>query len=207
MSTPIFLPIINNGMGLVRANYAALLMDAMNGRRIHWTSIGYPYPDGAMNMATAEFLKSPCERMLIIDGDMVFKRRDVDLLLSHEIPICGAVYTKKALGMHLCLSTVEERPFADDAWKEGVAPLVEVEWVGRGFLSIHRSVFEAMWDAPEYQAEGKTQKAYWKLMPGGHSEDRFLCEKWRSLGGKVFVDQRITLGHEGTACFPIPGTY
>lgn len=54
--------------------------------------------------------------------------------------------------------------------------------------------------------DGKPIVEFWKTMPGGHSEDFDFCDRWRALGGKILVDQRITAQHEGSVVYPISGT-
>ncbi len=202
----IFLPLIDNGMGLCRMDYTGSLLNAMSGRDFEWTRVGYPYPEGARNIATHEFLESKCDRMLMIDGDMVFTREHVNMILSHDVPIVGGVYCKKKLGLHLVLDS--DSVFSKTPMAANVNPLVEVNWTGTGFMMIHRSVFEKMKpNAPECEMEGMRMNAFWRNELGGHGEDVNFCNAWRALGGKVFVDQRCTLQHEGHAVYPIPGTF
>jgi len=201
-----FLPIIDNGGGMIRADYAACLLHAMSNRNIEWSRIGYPYPDGSRNIATHEFLESKCDKMFFIDTDIIFDRKHVDMILSHDEPIVAGLYPKKKRGLELVVST--EKRFAQDPNKEGVDPLVRVDWVGTGFMCIRRDVFEAMeHESPEFELEGQKMREYWRCLPGGHSEDREFCEHFRALGGAVYVDQRVTLKHEGIAIYPIAGTF
>lgn len=204
----VFLPVVDNGMRLVHSAFAVCLLQAFHRRPVAIETLSYPYPLGAMDIISNHFLKTDCERMLIIDGDMVFTRADVDNILSHNVDMVGAIYAKKLVGLQLVMSCETDNPWKPDPSADGVDPLIEVEWVGRGFLNIHRRVFETIAkDAPEYELAGEKLVSLWGSMPGGHSEDRFLCERWRGMGGKVYVDQRVTLGHEGQVIFPIKGTY
>lgn len=186
------------------------LSDALKDREIVMQGLGYPYPDGAMNIATSDFLSTQCDRMLVIDTDIIFKPSDVKMLLSHDVPFVAGVYPKKKPGLELvCEPLNGENPFAKNPFAEGVEPLIEVKRVARGFMSVHRSVFEKLnrLTLSYVDPAGKTQKLFWKCLSGGHSEDYRFCDQMRSVGIKVLVDQRVCVQHEGSIIFPIKGTY
>jgi len=173
--------------------------------------ISYPYPDGAMNIATAKFLKSDCEEMLLIDTDIIFSPKHVAWLLEHDEPLVFGAYPKKLPGLTFPMEWLGEKsPFSNDWQAEGESPLVEVKRTARGFMRAHRSVFERMADSVplvENFVSGDGMREFWKNQPGGHSEDFNFCDRWRALGGRILVDQRITTQHEGTAVYPLPGTF
>jgi len=195
MEGKIYLPIVDNGMQLVRSSYTLCLLNAMHRRPIAVEKISYPYPLGAMDIITNHFLKTDCERMLIIDGDMIFGRHDVDMILEHDADIVGAVYAKKVVGCELVMSALS------DEWDNGENPLMEVEWVGRGFINIHRRVFEAMHPCETYQLGGETLNAYWESMPGGHSEDRGLESLDSGNAGLLMDDVRFV--HATELAYPL----
>lgn len=209
----LFFPVIDNGGGNSRTAWGMSmfvlgLSGVLAGRKVVVKSISYPYPDGAMNIATSHFLDSGCDRMIIIDTDEVFEPWCVSLLLSHDLPFVSGLYPKKCPGLEWPCVPLDEDPlpFADD----GRPYPREVARCARGFLNLHRDVFIQMQDAvPDYFCD-QTQsqrKLFWRGLPGGHSEDFEFCDRWRILGGKVLVDPRITVLHEGSVSYPIPGTY
>lgn len=145
--------------------------------------------------------------MIIIDTDVVFRPEHLTWLLEHDEPMVFGLYPKKELGLKFPLEWLtDENPFSTAL----VPHLVEVKRVARGFSRIHRSVFEKL--APhvaEYfdEQSQSTHREFWKYLPGGHSEDFAFCDLWRFAGGKILVDQRITAQHEGSAVYPILGTF
>jgi hypothetical protein len=159
-----------------------------------------------MNVATADFMDSDCEEMLVIDTDVVFKREQLDMLLSHDVPLVFGLYPKKMTGLIFPVMALDEgNPFG-----KSEEPLVEVECCARGFMKVRKEVFEALKPiTPTYEDSdtGKTEFEYWQNLPGGHSEDFNFCRNYRKVGGKVLVDQRITTQHAGMAIYPIQGTY
>lgn len=179
--------------------FALGLSEVFKNHEVTAESISYPYPDGALNIATKLFMESGVDRMLVIDTDVIFEPRDVALLLSHDVPFVAGLYPKKVRGLEFPMMPLNENDtpadiFADDPHFPGVEPLVEVAAIARGFCAIKREVFEKV---------GST----WKNMPDGSSEDFELCKRMRAAGIKVLVDQRVLLKHEGSAVYPIPGTF
>lgn len=211
----IVLPIIDNGMGLSRTSWAMCLaaccLGPLREYDVTLQSISYPYCSGALNIATNDFLLTDAEEMVIIDTDISFKPEQLGWLLEHDEPMVFGLYPKKEVGLKFPMEWLtSENPFAPNPFAKGVAPLVEVKRMARGFARIHRKVFETLAPfASEYvdAQSGHTHREFWKYLPGGHSEDFAFCDFWRSIGGKILVDQRITAQHEGSVVYPIKGTF
>lgn len=208
----LFIPFMDNGSKSVTAlNHFSMVHAALTTLKDRDCLIGsfsHPCPAATGNYATHQFLESDCDRMVIVDLDIMFSPKQLELLISHDVPIVAGVYPKKQLGLTLNLQVLNKNDFAETVDDQMENPLVEVEWVARGFMTIHRSVFEAMeHESPIVEMEGMILREYWRTLPGGHSEDKEFCHHWRKLGGKVLVDQRLCVQHEGSALYPIPGTY
>jgi hypothetical protein len=201
-----FYPLIDNGTGIIKAQYCYDALVALGGRGAVLGRVSQPYPTRSLNMATATFLSTDCEEMVVIDMDIHFTREDVDKLLSHDVPLVYGLYPKKALPLQWCVATLtDESPFGGDE------PLVEVKRAGRGFMRVHRSVFEKMKPlVPEYHNHGRPEWQFWHEGCDNdgewRSEDWWFCDNWRKLGGKVLVDQTICLQHIGDYSYgaPIP---
>lgn len=225
MNKTLFLPIIDNGMGLSRTSWAVSMMalcksNALKEYSLDLPSISYPYPDGAANIATALFLDSSADQMLIIDTDVVFTPPMVECLLSHDVPFVAGIYPKKEPGLNFPMQWMSDKnPFQQDLLLLDASPLVEVKATARGFMLLKREVFLKLLEAnslpsqkvniPIYRCSYLNQDChqFWQNCPGGHSEDFDFCAKWRAVGGKVMIDQRCVAQHEGSALYPIPGTY
>lgn len=202
----LFLPIIDNGMQLVQSDYAYSLAMAVSAlcqkHEVTVARVSFPYPDGAMNLATAMFLESGCDRMLVIDGDLSFQPWHVELLLSHNLPIVAGLYPKKIAGV----IEFPMMPLPNTEPLKDAADLVPVAFIARGFMAFKRDVFDVLIankKAHVVEMEGRNIWAFWQTQLGGHSEDLTFCETWRSIGGSVYVDKRITVNHHGSAKFPL----
>lgn len=212
MKKKVLFAVIDNGMGLSRTTWAVSFASALaqlpaEVEKFAILHLSYPYPNGSMNMATALFMASEFDWLVTIDTDLVFEPQHLAFLLSHEVPFVAGLYPKKIPG------TIEfpagyidgVNPFTDQD-KLAINPLVELTWVARGFTLIHREVFSVvgehrpMWTHPQ---TNQMHPEWWTLLPGGHSEDLEFCEFYRSHGGRILVDSRCTVKHEGTAVYPI----
>lgn len=209
----LFLPIIDNGMGLSRTSWSMSLayacLTVLRGYDVTLRSISYPYPDGAANIAANDFLASWCDEMLLIDTDIIFSPQQVEWILSHDEEMVFGIYPKKRVGLtfpHEWMT--DENPFVVNPLAEGVAPLVELKRTARGFMKMRRSVLEKMRVTSTIaEMEGGKGYEFFRNLPGGHSDDFAFCDRWRAFGGKILVDQRIVAQHEGSAVYPIPGTF
>lgn len=209
----VFLPIIDNGGGDVKANWAMSMLSSFGNRELHIERVSDSHADRACNKAAALFLESECTDMLIIDADIVFTKKDIDLILSHDVPLVYGIYPKKHDETESCLGTFEK---VDNTREDG---LVEVRWAGRGFMRVKREVLEAMKEenggpALRFHNYGEN---YWTFFASGPiegdqtfvgngkrewvSEDIMFCLRARKLGVTTYVDARIALGHEGSRVF------
>jgi len=136
---PIFYPIIDNGMGLSVTGWAVSMMAALQGQSV-FCHLSTPYPGYAMDIATKQFLESDCEEMIVIDTDLVFKPQDLAHLREHDEPLVFGLYSKRTVKFDPPVVPIvgQENP----ALQPGV--LWEVQKTARGFMRVHRSVFETM---------------------------------------------------------------
>ena len=197
---PLFYPIIDNGMGLSVTAWAVSMMGALQGESV-FCHLSTPYPGYAMDIATKQFLQSDCEEMIVIDTDLVFKPQDLAHLMEHDEPLVFGLYSKRTVRF--------DPPLVPLPGQEAPAKTPGVLWeaakTARGFMRVHRSVFEKM--QPHVKLMPNTEfgdmHSFWPTSYDGTSEDFAFCAKWRELGGRVLIDKRIFVGHVGQARFPI----
>ncbi len=158
--------------------------------------------------AATAALREGYDELFWIDSDIVFEPDDVGRLRCHDRAICGGVYAKKGirdLAVHVLPGTREL------AMGEG-GGLVEVRYVGAGFLYTRRDVYadiERTFSLPTCNTRfGTPTVPYFLPMvvldedsPGGYwylGEDYAFCERARQAGHTIVVDTQIRLGHVGT---------
>ena len=164
--------------------------------------------DHARNLHCSEFLKSECTHLMFIDDDMGWPQGAMLRLLSHNKPIMAAVgCTREFVKRRFCAKVHPDTIGYDQ--KRG---LVRVTSVGTGFMLIQRHVIEKMakaeFDAGRgYKASGDEEIIHapifeFQMIDGvKHGEDYTFCNKWRKMGGEVWVDPTITLVHAGSHDF------
>ena len=168
----------------------------------------------ARNSITSGFLESDCTHLLFIDSDLIFSADHIRRIISHDEDLVGGTYCKKMEGppQFVCNSLPDPTIKCDDRG------LIQVKYVGTGFMCIKRNVFvemirafgEEMWYTLDHDRK-RVEYDFWgcqvyKFPDGSRrylSEDWWFCQKWLDLGGKVFMDLQCVLKHSGSAIYPL----
>jgi hypothetical protein len=163
------------------------------------------------NQAAAAMLENDYSHLMFVDADIEFEASDILALLNTHRDVVVGPYRKK--------NEKQEYNFEFVPHEEGKVAVcsatgaVEVMRAGTGFMLIRRTVFEQMREAmPDihYQEMGK-DGAWRKLAaffefqirdtPYGRqqfSEDFNFCERWRALGGTIWMQPGLKLHHWGS---------
>jgi hypothetical protein len=164
----------------------------------------------ARALLVAKFLQTDCSHILFIDADMSWQAEDVVRLLLHDKDfVCGA-YRQKTPELRwnwCCLPS----PNGETVCEVG-SGLVQISGAGAGFMMLKRAAVERMIAAaPETKfvhVGNETTLDAWDLFgPVGcvdgtfYGEDIAFCHRWRRLGGEVWLDPAVQLGHHGNAAF------
>lgn len=184
----------------------------------------------ARNTLLANFYyRSNCSHILFVDADIGFDHNAPERLLKSGKDVIAGTYpirdrfwdniTKNNIlageaQRTASLRYVGETKEIHDSWEKG--PLVQVPFVGTGFMMISRKAVEAMIKAypeTEYKkincAEDQSGMRNYALFDGSIdpddgtylSEDFTFCRRWRQIGGEVWLDMSIDLSHTGRAKF------
>ena len=162
----------------------------------------------ARNTSAATFLQTDYDWLFFIDSDIQFTPDDVAALYNADAGhVKGAAYPWKQADIS-----------NTTAWKDGelvdigkLSGPTEVDYLGTGFLMIHRRAFEQIREAwPElHHTEGKVGDCWsffdTEIRDGVYlSEDYLFCQRWRDLGEKVMLIPEIRLRHWGLAGYGVP---
>lgn len=150
----------------------------------------------ARNDVCKLFLQGDASHLIFIDCDQDWNPPDVFKLLSHNIPIVAAPIVKKN-----DIPSYNVKLYGDYVVNDN--GLVKVDGIGTGFMCIRRDAMEALWnisDTYSDKADEYSKNLFEiKVIDGKlFSEDMVFCEKWKKLGGDIFVDPTINCGHSGT---------
>ena len=171
----------------------------------------------ARALLLAEFLRTEASHLLWVDADMSWDAEDVVKLLMHDKDfVCGAYRQKREeLKWNFCL----RREDGSKAPYDDVRGLIQIGGGGLGFALVKRCVADRLVEAhPERSftqtLNDGTELPCWDLFgPVGvagdafYGEDVVFCNYWTALGGEIWLDPSIQLGHHGTAAYRAdPGT-
>lgn len=179
------------------------------------------------NALVAKFLDDPAATHLIfIDADIGFEPRQVIRMLEFDRDVVAGMYPLKDItwdkGAIERLHGGEpiEQAFlrfvgvpCEGAEREMEDGFVTGTYAGAGFLMIKRDVF-ARFKAgyPQLHYKAAHTGAAPSLSPNQHaffdcvideasgeylSEDYAFCQRWRALGGKIWLDTQGTMAHVG----------
>ena len=160
------------------------------------------------NALVARAMHNPrATHLMFLDADIGFDPEYILMLLQEDVDVIGGGYPKKSLPIDYVINPLADG-IADDA-------KAEVERIGTGFLLMKRGVFTRMADAmPELKytddcgldpSINQHLYAFFECGLFGEkvfmSEDWLFCNRWRSLGGQIFISKRFALTHVGSYAF------
>lgn len=157
---------------------------------------GNCHVDDARNAVVRDFLASDCTELLFIDADVNFEPEALVQLCRRDLDLVGGVYPFRREGSdNMPVRMLDNAKIVDG--------LLEVEGLPTGFLKIRRAVLERMAEqAPKYfdkldltallfdRPDPDEQGTRW----GG---DIAFCNRWRAMGGRIYADAELRLGHTG----------
>lgn len=189
--------------GQVTYNFAGSLFSLASNAAAHGLSLAFHLQPGislvvaARNVLTRTALANPkVTHILWVDADIGFRWEDFRRLLLADRHLVGGVYPSKFYPLtypHELLDTglkVESDGFA------------EVRRIPAGFMLVKRAVFGQIAKAisPE-QVPVYFETPVSPNKTGIIGEDWAFCDRWRSIGGRVFVDTTLRLSHYGGHLF------
>lgn len=156
----------------------------------------------ARNCIAHQFLESGFDVALLIDRDSVYTPTDATLLLDAGEDVVGA----------MCKMKVPDSPWVGTVLPGDVnakRALVEMARIGFGMVSVSRHAMATLAAASERiipqsgVCAGQAISRIFKpevdpetLVPIG--VDFAFCDRWRALGGRVWMHTEARIGHVGT---------
>lgn len=161
--------------------------------------------DARASMAS-RFLSSDGTDLVFIDNDVSWEAGALLRLLDYPVDFVAGVYPKRAEPFGFPVQYIEDRP---ELRADPETGLLEVAGVPAGFMRCTRKMLETMsrdYGGLAYDRHGKTIIGLFDTMriDGGKrklSEDFSFCRRWREIGGKVWIDPEIKMGHVGSKTF------
>lgn len=162
----------------------------------HTVLIGNALVHDARNRLVAWFLEDEhATDLFFIDADISWEPKDFLRLALSPHDVIGGAYRQKR----------DDKEFYNaGGLKPGPTKLLQVDYLGAGFLKIsRRAILKLIKAHPDKQYESLDGVLCHGLfdapIENGQivGEDAMFCRRWRALGGKVFLDPYMTLWHVG----------
>jgi len=158
----------------------------------------------ARNLLVADFMESTASDLIMIDADIGWQAPDILKLLRHDTSVVAGVYQRKSATK--IDFTVKFPP--GNIQRDPQTLLMKAERVGTGFLRLRRDALETMiakYPDLEYRDHSgrKMHCLFDTSLANGRfcGEDFTFCDRWRAIGGDVWVDPDIRLSHIGSKTF------
>lgn len=163
----------------------------------------------ARNAVVTEFVKSDCTDLVMIDSDISWRAGDLTRLVAHKKEFVAACYRGKTDEKDLYfIQWPEKKELYTDP--DTGFPLLKVDGTAIGFCRLTRACVEKLVESlnghhyidPLYPDD----KIHWLIdferRDGARLEEGYsLCRRWRELGGDVWIDPMLNLGHMGLKVF------
>lgn len=156
----------------------------------------------------SNFYKSDCDELVFIDNDVCWGAGSLLKLIDHPVDLVAGIYPHRSDPIQYTARWDQSKP---ELWADPETGLLEVECVPTGFLKISRECIRKMIGAhPQTWAHEKgVNNEFWPLFEPflearkklRYGEDYSFCMRWRELGGKVWIDPEIGMGHAGIKVF------
>jgi hypothetical protein len=153
----------------------------------------------ARNLIVELFLREQGTHLLFVDADMGWPAQAPWQLMQKGKDLVAAAGRRKTDDLDFCVHT-GERVQVD---KTGC---ISVDRVGTGFMMLTRSCLLRMVEAYPRTVYRDWQSGHWlnalfdnELHEHEYwSEDYVFCNRWRAIGGEIWVDPCISLDHVGS---------
>lgn len=158
-------------------------------------------------LIVSKFLESDGTDLVFVDSDVVWEAGALVKLIDYPVEFVSAIYPQRRDPVAFCVQLIPERP---ELWADPETGLLEVAGVPAGFMRCSREMLEKMVEhyadtqfycevAPNHTAHDLFGS--YRIGRTKFGEDYSFCRRWRDIGGKVWVDPEIRMGHVGYKTF------
>ena len=126
-------------------------------------------------------------KLIMMDTDMIYHPKTITALLSHNLPIVGALCFRRYPPFDSIMLRGDVKGYTPvDEWEEG--ELVEVNATGAGCILYDMDVFRKM-PAPWFKFRHDPETG------AGIGEDVGFCQDLKAAGYRIFVDTSVPADH------------
>lgn len=151
------------------------------------------------------FWESDCDCLVFVDSDVVWQAGALLKLVDANEDLVAGIYPNRrdpiAYPVHYL-----DKP---ELWANPETGLLEVKSVPTGFMKISRNCIAKMIEAypNKHYYTAERDKEFYPLFDHVFEdgfkwgEDYSFCIRWRKIGGQVWIDPEIAMGHVGYKIF------
>jgi hypothetical protein len=155
--------------------------------------------------ATKFFEESDCDQLIFIDNDVSWEAGALLKLIDAPEDVVAGIYPRRKDPIEYAVHYLEK----EELWANPETGLLEVKAVPTGFMKISRNCIAKLIEAfPEsHRYEADSEKRFYPLFDHifeddyKWGEDYSFCIRWRKIGGKVWIDPEMHMGHTGHKMF------
>lgn len=196
-------------MGTMRALITDLLSLIMRGDRFTFVDdVGNALIADCRGIIATNFYHSDCDELVFIDSDVAWESGALLKIIDAPVDLVAGIYPTRCDPVKYNVRWIQERK---ELWADPETGLLEAEAVPTGFMKISRNCITKMIEAyPQTYYNDKTKdNKFWPLFESyidpelnwKFGEDYSFCYRWRNIGGKVWLDPEIAMGHIGNKIF------
>ncbi len=194
-------------MGTMRSVIADMLALADRGDKVTiFDESGNAMIGDCRGLIVAQFLASEATDLDFIDSVVCWEAGALVKLVDHPVDFVAGLYPQRKDPINFCVSWLDKPELQADP----ATGLLEVLAVPAGFLRLSRACLEKM------VAHYPDTQFYCEAAPGSIAHDLFgayrigklkfgedysFCRRWRDIGGQVWIDPEIGMGHCGYKTF------
>jgi hypothetical protein len=195
-------------MGTMRSLFTDLIELIKRGDKFTLVDdIGNALIADCRGVIATNFYHSDCDELVFIDSDVTWEAGALLKLIDHPVDLVAGIYPVRAEPLRYNVRYLDK----PELWADPQTGLLEVECVPAGFMKISRNCIEKMIEAypnQYFHGESKTKEFYPLFdyfvneeMKYKWGEDYSFCIRWRNIGGQVWIDPEIGMGHIGLKVF------
>lgn len=201
-------------LGTFKSLVYDLLRLVINGMEVKiFDEVGHADIYLARAQIVAHFLADPdATDLIMVDSDVSWDALGLVKLLSHDADLVAGAYPKREVPLKFMYRNTPGAKLMGDP----ETGLVEIWGAAGGFLRMKRAMLEKMvahysdelMCADDMVPNGESCRLFNPYFYKGEdgrryqlSEDYAFCQRWRDIGGKVYLDVNIPMAHTGMTTF------
>jgi len=195
-------------LGTMRAIITDMLMLAERGDKVTiFDECGNAMIADGRGLIVSKFLDGDGTHLVFVDSDVSWEAGALVKLVDYPVDFVAGIYPQRKDPINYCVQWLSDRAQLIADPEHG---LLEVAGVPAGFMCLSRTMLESMVEAypdTEFYCEpAPDHKAHalfdpYRIGKIKFGEDYSFCRRWRDIGGKVWINPDLKLGHCGYKTF------